>query len=206
MKTILSISFCFLLVSLANAQSGKAHNISISGGKFEVGKGNVPGVWLAAGFEKRLRKSDSQQLSRFALGPELFFEHGADRTTVINPTVDQFFHERFFHESNAGLGVKAIFYPFNKWAEGFYVSGAPLIVYTIRTEETRAELIQYSPTLAIRMSELQNENRLLGGFRITGGYDFYFGENWLIGARADFVKFSSRDLNSLLGLKFGYRL
>jgi hypothetical protein len=206
MKTIVLIFFCLLLVLEATAQSGKAHTVSISGGPFEVGKGNVPGVWIAAGFETRLRKKNSSGLSRFAVSPEFFFETGADKATVLNPTTDQFFHEAFFHESNTGLAVKAIYYPFSGWAGGFHISLAPLIVYSIRTEETRAELIQYSPTLAIRMSELKNENRLLGGFRITGGYDFYFAENWLVGVRADFVKFSSRDLNSLLGVKFGYRL
>jgi hypothetical protein len=206
MKEILLIITISFFPVLVFSQSAKPFIVSITGGPFEVGKGNIQGVWISAAFEKRLLKRSSMQLSKLAIGPEVFFENGADKATVLNPTTEEFMHQRFFHESNTGLGLKIIFYPFRKWAGGFHISLAPLIVYSIRTEETRAELIQYSPTLAIRMSELKNENRLLGGIRITGGYDFYFAENWLVGVRADFVKFTSRDLNSLLGLKFGYRL
>jgi hypothetical protein len=206
MKTCLFIFLSFLLFVEVYSQTVKSHIASVSGGPFEVGKGNVFGIWISAAFEKRLRKKNSQQLSKFALGPEIFFENGADNATVLNPTIEEFRHQSFFHESNTGLGLRAVYYPFRRWAKGFHASISPLLVYSIRTSETRAELIQYSPTLAIRMSELKNEHRLLGGFRITGGSDFYFAENWLVGVRADFVKFSSRDLNSLLALKVGYRL
>jgi len=55
------------------------------------------------------------------------------------------------------------------------------------------------------MSELGSDNKLLGGYRLTAGYDVYFTRRWLAGVRADFLQYQGRDLNSLLGVKAGYR-
>ncbi|HYE54909.1 MAG TPA: hypothetical protein VD996_08705 [Chitinophagaceae bacterium] len=196
MKTIILIVSGLFMSLVIAAQQKKHYAVSVSGGKFEVGR-NVPGIWVAAGIEKRF--------NRLAVIPEIFFENGASKATVTNPTIEQFFQESFFHESNTGLGVRVVFYPFKGWAEGLYASAGPLAVYTIRTTETRAELVQY-PSFSLRMVQLMNEHRLAGGIRVTAGYDIYFAQNWLAGVRIDFVKYSLRDLNTLPGVKLGYRL
>jgi hypothetical protein len=55
------------------------------------------------------------------------------------------------------------------------------------------------------MSEMTSDKKLLVGYRITTGYDIYFFKHYFAGIRVDFIQYSDRDLNSLLGLKVGYR-
>ena len=88
---------------------------------------------------------------------------------------------------------------------GFHIAFGPLIVYSIRTYEKRAQIIQYSPTLSIRMSEIGFDNKLLAGYRLTVGYNIKLGNHWFTGLRADFLQYHGRDLNSLFGVKGGFR-
>lgn len=201
MKPILLLIAACSISSQIISQT-KSHTFSISGGNFFVGPAH--GVWGAAAFEKRL-KNKNQQPGKIAFGPELFFENGARTAVAFNPTAEQFINESFVHESNTGLGAKVSCYPFNGLVSGFYIAAAPLIVYAVRTAEKRAERTQYTPNLVYRMSEMSSESKVLGGYRLNAGYDLYFG-SWLAGARVDFVKYSTKDLNSLWGLKVGYRL
>jgi hypothetical protein len=135
----------------------------------------------------------------------MYFENGADKATVYNPTPQQFMHDQYYHESNTGIVAKCSYYPFNRGLKGFHLAVGPLLVYSIRTFEKRAELFRYAPDLSIRMSELTSDNKLLAGYRITVGYDFYFKNRYLIDARADALQYHERDLNSLLGIKLGYK-
>ena len=176
---------------------------SLSGGPFIVGKDY--GIWLATSIEKKIFISNQKNTAKLATQAELYFENSTDKITVYNPTPQQFISDRFYHESNSGLAIKLNYYPFNKIVKGFHIGAGPLIVYSLRTYEKRAELIQYSPTLYIRMSEMTSDKKLLAGYRITAGYDIYFSKHWLAGIRADFVRYHDRDLNSLLGIKTGYR-
>jgi len=196
--------FLFILIAqLTSAQDiGKFSSISVSGGPFIVGKDY--GIWLSTSFEKKII-SKKKFIAKLATQAELYFENSTDKITVYNPTPEQFISDRFYHESNSGLTIKLEYYPFNKIIKGFHIGAGPLLVYSLRTYEIRAQLIQYSPTLSIRMTEMASDKELLAGYRITAGYDIYFSKHCLAGIRADFLQYHGRDLNSLLGLKVGYR-
>ena len=196
--------FSLPLLTLAQKSDG-LFKASLSGGPFSIGH-DKKGVWFATSFEKKLSSTSTKTFYRkLSIGGELYFENDADSATVINPTAQQFMHETINHESNTGLVAKLIYYPFGGFMRGFHVAAGPLIVYSLRTYEKRAQLIQYSPTLSIRMSEMTSDRKLLAGYRITAGYDIYFSKYCLAGIRADFLQYHDRDLNSLLGLKVGYR-
>lgn len=199
--SLLSINF------FAFAQTSKANTftLSVSAGNFIVGKGHIKGIWTSVDGAETIRLRSHTLIHKLTIGGEIYFENGADKATVYNPTPSQFIEDRYYHESNTGLTAKISYYPFGGFMKGFHISAGPLLVYSIRTYEKRAEIIQYSPTLAIRMSELGSDNKLLGGYRITTGYDIYIKKHWLAGIRADFLQYHDRDLNSLLGLKAGYR-
>lgn len=206
MKPYLLLTFTFFLVVLAYSQTSNQNlSLSVSGGNFIIGKGYITGIWSSVGLEKRLQRKEKSFIRHLAAGGELYFESGADKTTVNNPTFEQFRGDRFLQESNTGITAKISYYPFGGIAKGFHISAGPLIVYSIRSYEKRAQLIQYAPGLSVRMSELGWDNKLLSGYRVTAGYDIYFKKHWLAGVRADFLQYHGRDLNSLLGLKAGYR-
>jgi hypothetical protein len=199
---LIACIFLFSTVKDANSQLNKSeYSLSLSFGNFIIDKNNLKGIWTAVDFSKRVFKNTNQ---RFSLGGGIFFENGGERPVTINPTQQQFINESFYHESNTGLNVILSYYPIKKYLKGFFVSGGPLIVYSIRTYEKRSELITYSPGLTIRMTELASDNKILSGYRITTGYDFTLYKRWLVGVRADFIQYSTRDLNSLLAGRIGY--
>lgn len=205
MKINFILFLLFLTSSQTYSQSIKRDlSISISGGNFQVGHNYIKGIWTGLEIKKSLSKNKEDFLSKIKAGGEIYFENGADKATIYNPTPSQFMHDRYFHESNTALFGKITYYPFRSFLSGLYFSAGPLIVYSIRTFEKRAQLIQYGPETFIRMSEIQSDNELLGGYRLTGGYTIYFTNNWFVGIRADIEQFHKRDLNSLLGLTVGF--
>ena len=200
-KSILLLAVFFIQLEVLAQKKDYPSSISASGGPFIVGQDY--GIWLSASYEKKfsLGKKDINKLSTEA---ELYFENATDKVTVYNPTPQQFIKDRFYHESNSGLVIKLNYYPFNKIIKGFHVGAGPVLAYSLITYEKRAQLIQYSPNLSIRMSEMTSEKKILAGYRITAAYDIYFSRHFFSGIRADFLQYTSRDLNSLLGLKAGY--
>ena len=196
----------FLISAYSNAQKGSNNfSLSLSGGNFMIGHGYVSGIWTSVEGSKVIYSNKKRARNKLAVNGELYFENGADKATILNPTWEQFISDQYFHESNTGISAKIGYYPFGGFLQGLHIAAGPLLAYSIRTYEKRAEIIQYSPTIAIRMSELGSDNKLLGGYRVTVGYDLYLRKHWLAGIRADFMQYHSRDLNSLLGLKAGYR-
>lgn len=204
-KIYLTPFFVLVIICAYSQKSNSGFSLSVSGGNFIVGHGYITGFWTSIDGSKTISSGQKKLLNKITLGGELYFENGADKATIHNPTPEQFIQDRYYHESNTGFTVKLTYYPFKSFLKGFYVAAGPLIVYSIRTYEKRAQLIQYSPTLSIRMSELDSDNKLLGGYRLTTGYDINFGTHWLAGVRGDFLKYQRRDLNSILGIKVGYR-
>jgi hypothetical protein len=201
---LLTFQFAFFYIGYCQTDSVD-FNLALSGGNIVVGKGNMTGVWTSVEVSKNIYSKKKMFLNRIALGGELQFENGTDDATIYNPTPQQFISDRFYHESNTGLTAKLSFYPFTKFLSGFYIAAGPVLVYSIRTREKRAELIQYGPNLSIRMTEIESNNQLLFGYRLNSGYDIFFSKRWFIGVRADFLKYGDRDLNSLLGAKIGIR-
>jgi hypothetical protein len=184
----------------------KSVTLALSGGKFSVGHNYITGIWTGIDVAKTLTKRFHTFPHRITVGGEIYFENGADKATIYNPTLAQFIGDRYFHESNTGISAKISVFPFGGFMKGFYISAAPLLVYSIRTYEKRAQLIQYPSNLFVRMSELGSDNKLLPGYRLTAGHDFNLKNHWLVGARADILQYHERDLNSVWGIKVGYRL
>lgn len=180
--------------------------ISVAGGNFKIGHGYITGIWSSVEGEKTISKSNVQ-LSKFSLGFELYFENGADKATVYNPTAAQLIHDRYTHESNTGATAKVLFYPFNKgfWC-GLNFAAGPVIAYSIRTYETRAQLIQYGPNLSIRMSEIASDNMIVIGYKVVGGINLNLSYNWFGGVCVQFTQYHRRDLNTTFGIKVGYIL
>jgi len=199
------ISLITCLYGYAQKSNSKKFNLNFTIGQFIVGKGNTTSFWTGIAGEKNILKTQHPFLNQLTISVEIYFENGADKATVRNPTADQFLHEMFYHESNTGVSAQFGYYPFTGFVRGFHIAAGPLFVYSIRSYENRWELIQYSPTLSIRMSELGFDNKFLFGYRVTLGHDIYFAKHWLVGIRADFLQYHDRDLNSLLGIKAGYR-
>lgn len=205
MKIYFILILSILINSYTYSQSASRDlSISISGGSFSVGHDYIKGIWTGVELKKSLSKNKANFLSKISAGGEIYFENGADKATIYNPTASQFVHERYFHESNTALAAKLTYYPFRSFLSGLHFSAGPLIVYSIRTFEKRAELIQYGPDMFVRMSEIESDNKLLGGYRLTGGYTIYFMNTWFLGIRADLEQFHNRDLNSLLGATVGF--
>jgi len=198
---LLSIS----LFGYSQRQTENNFSLNLSVGNFIVGHEYITGIWTGVDAAKTVPLHSRTLLHKLTIGGEVYFENGADKATVYDPTPSQFIEAQYYHESNTGFTAKISYYPFGGFMKGFHIAAGPLLVYSIRTYEKRAQLIQYSPDLSIRMSELGSDNKLLGGYRITTGYDIYFQKHWLAGVRADFLQYHERDLNSLLALKAGYR-
>jgi len=202
---------CFITLFLIIFISGKSQSnnndrfyLSLFAGNFIVGHGYITGIWTGVDGSAALSLHHNK-IKGLRIGGELYFESGADKAAIYNPTPEQFMHDRYYHESNTGLTAKVSYYPFNGFMRGFHVSAGSLLVYSIRTYEKRAELIQYSPSLSIRMAELGSDDKLLPGYRLTTGYDIYFAKKWLAGVRVDFLQYHDRDLNTLWAGKVGYR-
>jgi len=203
--------FLIILLPMAflNGSAQKNDNnkfsLSLSAGNFIVGHEYITGIWTGIDFSKMLSTKQEKFLQKLTVGGELYFENGADKATIYNPTPEQFVHDRYYHESNTGITAKLTYYPFGGFLKGFHIAAGPLLVYSIRTYEKRAQLIQYSPSLSIRMVELGSDNKLLPGYRLTTGYDIFFAKKWLAGVRIDFLQYHDRDLNGLWAGKVGYR-
>lgn len=189
----------------AQKNDNNKFSLSLSAGNFIVGHEYITGIWTGIDFSKMLSTKQEKFLQKLTVGGELYFENGADKATIYNPTPEQFVHDRYYHESNTGITAKLTYYPFGGFLKGFHIAAGPLLVYSIRTYEKRAQLIQYSPSLSIRMVELGSDNKLLPGYRLTTGYDIYFAKKWLAGVRIDFLQYHDRDLNGLWAGKVGYR-
>lgn len=201
---VLCLSLCF--ISCAYSQKNTENFIlSVTGGNFSVGHDFINGLWIGVDGDYSIKKKKNSTLDKFMIGGEIFFENGADKATVVNPTDAQLIHERYYHESNNGLMTKFSYYPFKRFLAGLYVATGPLLVYSIRTYETRAQRSVVDSALTLRLSEIGSDNKVLGGYKLILGYDYYLDKNWLVGLRADFEQFHGRDLNSLWGLKLGYR-
>lgn len=121
--------------------------------------------------EPVFNKKIKQIFQKTCAGIELYFQNDADKATVYNPTYQQFIAERFLQESGLGISSKIILKPFTGFLSTQYLSAGPAIIYSLQSYERRAQTIVYSPALVVRMSEIQVDNRLLAGYRISIGYD-----------------------------------
>jgi hypothetical protein len=204
-RYFLVILMFFFIRTFAYSQKKEGKVLfSLSGGSFNVGQGYITGIWAGTEISKPVfLKKQNKLLNKLRAGGELFFENGADKATVYNPTPQQFISDRFYHESNIGITAKLIFQPFGGVMKGLNISGGPALMYSIRSFEKRAQLIRYSPDLTVRMSEIGSDNKLLGGYRFSASYNINLRRNWIVGIRADISQYHGRDLNSLLGVRIG---
>ncbi len=62
----------------------------------------------------------------------------------------------------------------------------------------------YSSTVIRRMSELEFDNKIILGYRITIGYEFKISHRVAAGFRLDFASYNNGDINTLVAGKLGY--
>ncbi|MCC6287081.1 MAG: hypothetical protein IT249_04285 [Chitinophagaceae bacterium] len=203
--------FLFVLIALNYAalsycqENSPIKYIKVSGGRVSFGTGDVPGYGIYIEGCGNFIKNSGYLSDHIQLGGEIYFQSGVKNPKVRNPEPLAFFNYSFRHYSLTGLNGKAIFFPFRKKLSGLNISIGAGIAYQNYSYETRAELIQYTNDLAMRMSELGYENRFLLGYTISLGYDFFLISNkLLLGARYDLVNYNNGDFNYMLGGKIGF--
>lgn len=202
-----------LLLIIGVSIKGKSQEVNkmtnylkISAGRVLFGTGDIPG--FSAGFEysKKVLAPSSRLFNQLQFGGELTFETGVKNPKIVNPTIDEFLNGPFFyHTSNTTLTIKLTYFPFRKVITGLNVTVGPSIGYSYQSREESAKRAIYSPEESRRESQLEFINTLLLGYRISAGYELNIRKNWLAGIRADFASYTNGDINTLLGLKAGFR-
>lgn len=199
MKIFLSIFFCFFI--LQGFAQKKTNELSLLAGRVSFGTGDILGPGIVVGYSRALKNN---QVLR--LGSDLIFETGVRQPVVNNPTPVQFL-ESFWSSTNFVFYPHIKFHPFKfKALSGLGLSIGPSLGYSWQTTEFRAERY-YEPALQVylRRSYLQYLNSYLLGYRISAGYSFDFTRQFNAGIRLDFSSHTNGDINTLLGLKAGYR-
>ncbi len=193
--------FLFSLTSL----SQKNNVISLAAGRVSFGTGDFFGYAANIEYAKRLN-SLKALLKHFSIGFELGFENGDKEPKVINPTPDEFFAKTYHSTTNIVLIPKITYFPFSKtFAKGINVSAGVAVGYSNQNREFQATYIVDPVTQSsVRRSYLEYINKVLFGYRISTGYEWAF-RRILIGSRVDFHSYTNGDINTLIGLKAGYR-
>jgi len=120
-------SFLFLIGFICSMYTNTQNitnnfSLSLSGGNFQVGKGYITGIWTGIEGAKIVYTGKRTLLHKITLAGEMYFERGADKATIYNPTWEQFVADRYYHESNTGLTAKISYYPFGGFMKGFHIA------------------------------------------------------------------------------------
>lgn len=197
----LFLFFISCLYILSGFAQKKSNELTFSAGRVSFGTGDALGPGIAVGYSKFLNNS-----SMLRLGAELVFETGVRQPVVYNPTIPEFLVS-FWSSTNFILFPHIKFHPFkSRVSGGLGLSIGPSLGYTWQTTEFRAERL-YEPGLQVyfRHSYLEYLNTYLLGYRISASYSYEFTKHWNAGIRLDFSSHTNGDINTLLGLKTGYR-
>jgi hypothetical protein len=210
MKQKLYITALFITLlcdqTLAQSNSKSDTYIKLSGGRVVYGTGDVIGSSLAFDISTNILKSSRPGLSQLLLGGELIFENGSRTTKVENPSTNEFFNDWFQHNSDFVLWGKASYYPFRQVLKGFNIQIGPTFGYSYVSSEARASRQVDITGYATRISTLRFDNRFTFGYRISTGLEFNLSPRFLAGFRLDFSNNTAEDINTLAGIKLGYKL
>ncbi|MBL7737853.1 MAG: hypothetical protein JNK14_01455 [Chitinophagaceae bacterium] len=204
------LSFVVILLSLSvvglsqNEKNG-LNSIALSGGRISFGTGDFFGYGINLEYSKQLNPGKSFS-KHFSLGAEISFENGDKQPKVINPSAQDFFAKTYYNTTNIVITPKITYHPFNKtFAKGLIITAGISAGYTNQNREFQASYY-FDPTTqtSVRRSLLEYINEVIGGYRISAGYECQF-KRILAGVRLDFHNYTNGDANTLVALKTGYR-
>jgi hypothetical protein len=207
-KSLFSI-FLFSFLSLCSyGQQSAVKNtyLKVSGGRVSFGTGDFLGYAVSFDLSKNVLNQSRWALHELLLGAEFIFEDGVKNPVIENPTFEEFISKSFRHTSNAVLWPKVSYYPLKKVLKGFNIQAGPTVGYSNRSYEYRATRVVDNSGNAVRQSYLGFDNEFTVGYRISTGIEFYMKKRMQAGVRMDFSNNNKGEINTMLGLKFGYRL
>ncbi|WP_416440437.1 hypothetical protein [Phnomibacter sp. MR] len=181
--------------------------VTLSGGHVAFGTGVAGGFGVGLEVSRNIIDKPSPFVAQLLVGGELFFESGVSAPVTQNPPLNGFFFKSFDHHNHALLWLKAAYYPFQqKIVRGLHLQIGPTLGYKQRTTEREAYLVSLGGGEFQRRSVLRYDNGAYAGYRISVGYELPVATKCTAGVRADFSNNTRGDINTLLGVKFGYRL
>ena len=193
--------FPFLYTTTYSQENAtKKMYVKISGGSVSFGTGDYIGYSLSFDVSKNILNREYKTVNKLLLGGELLFESGTINPTIINPTLDNFMNNHFYHTSSSILWPKLSYYPFGKIVKGFNIQVGPTVSYSQRSYERMGI---FDVNNEIRMSILEFDNGFSVGYRISTGIEFEFGQKFLTGFRLDFSNNTEGEINTLAGVKAG---
>ena len=204
--------FLTILFALLSFQSfGQTKNIrntyfKFSTGRVSFGTGDFFGYSFAFDVSKNVIKKSNLGLAKLLIGGEFIFENGVKNPIIQNPTPDEFLGKTFRHTSNAIIWTKASYYPFKKFVKGFNIQVGPTFEYSNRSTESQSRLVVDPLGNSVRQSILSLDGGFILGYRISTGIEFDVTEKIITGFRLDFSNNKKGEINTLAGLKFGYKL
>lgn len=196
----------FIITSTINSFSQNKYQVAFSGHYVSFGTWDILGYGLSSSIQKDIVKKPKFGFAGFKIGGEILVDLGSIGTQSYykSPT---FSDAEFAVVSMSNIWIKASYYPFNKYISGFNISLGPTFGYK---SELYGKNFIFTPVAGTdlykkEITEFVHEKGFNYGYRISLGYDFLFNQNkLLIGLRADFFNNNLGDINSTLGLKFGY--
>ena len=184
----------------------KNRYLNVSGGRILFGTGDIPGFGIGVELTKNIAKESRPGLSRLLVGGELIFENGTRNPVITNPSQNELFFDSFYHTSTTSLWPKLSYYPFSKFLKGLHIQAGPTLGYSFRSKEARVS-VDDIPTFGeySRQSVLSFDNGFVIGYRLSTGYEFDLIKNITTGIRFDFSNNNDGDINTLLGIKIGFK-
>jgi hypothetical protein len=194
------------LQSFSQTPNSKNTYLKFSGGRVSFGTGDFLGYSFAFDVSKNVVKKSNWGLDKLLIGGEFIFENGVKNPVIQNPTFDEFISKTFRHTSNAIVWTKASYYPFKKIVKGFNIQVGPTFGYSYRSTESQARRVVDALGNSVRQSILSFDNGFIVGYRISTGVEFDITKKLQAGFRLDFSNNNQAEINTLAGLKIGFRL
>ncbi len=206
-KLLLSTILTFLiLVTFSQSNLKKDSYLKLSSGRVSFGTGDFLGYSFSLDLSKSVLNSPKFALDKLLIGGELIFENGVKNPIVQNPTQEEFLNKSFQHVSSSILWTKISYYPFRKIIKGFNIQAGPAIGYSYRSTEARASRVIDVLGQSTRLSTLSFDNGFIYGYRLSTGIEIPVYKRFLTGFRLDFSNNNKAEINTLAGLKVGFRL
>jgi len=201
-----AIIFLLFLFIHKNGVSQNNYQIATSGHYVSFGSGDFLGYGISFLGQKEFIKNKRLGIGGLKIGGEVSIDLGNKGTlTESNESTELF--RSFYSVSMTNLWLKASYYPFHKVIPGFHISLGPTIGYSSLIFSDKYS-VGYDPLkgkYTKQILSLYHEKGFTYGYRLSVGYDFeLIDKKFLIGLRTDFYNNNLGDINSTLGLKFGY--
>lgn len=210
MRNAFLIAICLFLFScIANAQSiqtSRDWHFKLSGGSTSIGSGVYKnGYGIGIDVSKNIAKVPTAGMGKLLVGGELLFEQAASSPKMGSITDADFPQTGFSQVSASTLWPKVSYHPFQKTFIGFNVQVGPTLGYTYSSHENWASYVSTPGGEYFRSGTIAYDHGFRVGYRISSGYEFAIGKQWMAGARIDFSNTNKGEINTLLGLKAGVR-